>query len=156
MRRKDREVTDDGTIDEIIRSAHCLRLGLVDNGIAYIVPMSFGFENREGKRIFYFHSAKEGRKLALLRSCARVSFELDTKYCLQTAQTACGYTAKFQSVMGTGKAFFILSAEEKKQALTLLMRHYSDKKDLPFSAEALEKVTVFRLEAEEISCKWHR
>ena len=54
MRRKDREVTDDGTIDEIIRSAHCLRLGLVDNGIAYIVPMSFGFENREGKRIFYF------------------------------------------------------------------------------------------------------
>ena len=58
MRRKDREVTDSAKIDEIISSCDVCRLGFNDNGRVYIVPLSFGFENDGGRRIFYFHSAR--------------------------------------------------------------------------------------------------
>ena len=63
MRRKNREVTDRARIEEIIRSCHVCRLGFVDDGRAYIVPMNFGYVEEDGKYVFYFHSAKEGRKI---------------------------------------------------------------------------------------------
>ena len=63
MRRKDREVTDAGKIREAIEASHCCRLGFYDEGEVYIVPMNFGYTEEEEKRIFYFHSAKEGRKV---------------------------------------------------------------------------------------------
>lgn len=63
MRRKDREVTDPERIDAIIRACHCCRLGFYDNGEVYIVPLDFGYDEKEGKRTFYFHGAKEGRKM---------------------------------------------------------------------------------------------
>lgn len=69
MRRKDREVTDPERIDAIIRACHCCRLGFYDNGEVYIVPLDFGYDEKEGKRTFYFHGAKEGRRMdCILRS----------------------------------------------------------------------------------------
>ena len=64
MRRKDREVTEEARIDEIISRCHCCRLGFNDGGEVYIVPMNFGWVKRDGKRYFYFHSAKEGAACA--------------------------------------------------------------------------------------------
>ena len=61
MRRKDREITDSARIDAVIRGCDCCRLGFCDAGEVYILPLNFGYENREGKRTFYFHSAREGR-----------------------------------------------------------------------------------------------
>ena len=59
MRRKDREVTDNARIDEIITRCSCCRVGFNDGGEVYIVPMNFGFVKRGEKRVLYFHSAKE-------------------------------------------------------------------------------------------------
>ena len=77
MRRKDREVTDESRIDGIIRRCSCCRLGFSDGGEVYIVPMNFGFVKRDGKRVFYFHSAKEGRKVELLKNGCDVGFGQD-------------------------------------------------------------------------------
>ncbi|HJC22920.1 MAG TPA: pyridoxamine 5'-phosphate oxidase family protein [Candidatus Eisenbergiella merdavium] len=55
MRRSDREITESGRIDEIIRSCHCCRLGFCDGKDVYIVPLSFGYRSECGKRSFYFH-----------------------------------------------------------------------------------------------------
>ena len=57
MRRKDREVKDFDRIAEIINGCDCCRLGLVDEGEAYIVPMNFGFDTADGKLNLYFHCA---------------------------------------------------------------------------------------------------
>ena len=57
MRRKDREIGDPEKINEMIRACHCCRLGFQDVEDVYIVPLNFGFEERDGKRIFYFHGA---------------------------------------------------------------------------------------------------
>ena len=81
MRRKDREVTDPQRIEEIISACHCCRLGFCDGGKPYIVPLNFGFFRREdGGYTFYFHSAREGRKLDLIRQTGWAGFELDTGY----------------------------------------------------------------------------
>ena len=67
MRRKDREVTDNYEINKIINSCQIIRLAFADGVAPYIVPLNFGFEEKDVKRTFYFHGAKEGRKLDLIK-----------------------------------------------------------------------------------------
>ena len=77
MRRKDREVTELETVKEIIRQCDVLRLGLADGDYPYIVPMNFGWEEKEGRLYFYLHGAAEGRKAELLRQNGACSFQMD-------------------------------------------------------------------------------
>lgn len=155
MRRKDREVTDGAKIREIISSCHCLRLGLVDNGRAYIVPLNFGFKESEGKYTFYFHGAKQGRKIELIEKNGYASFEMDTNYKLNEAEESCGYSARFQSVMGEGSVSFVEDKAEKIKALNEIMRQNTGKGDWTFSEDMLNAVCVFKLTTEQLSCKEH-
>ncbi len=155
MRRADRQITDDARIDGIIRACTCCRLGLCDEGQAYIVPLSFGFEHTDSGRFFYFHSAREGRKLDLLRRNPAVSFELDTGYQLHTAPTACGCSAGFQSVMGTGTVRFLTDGEERRHALLQLMRQLTGTDAWDFSDAALSQVCVLSLQVTSLTCKVH-
>lgn len=155
MRRKDREVTDPHKIREIIENCHCCRLGFNDNGKVYIVPLNFGFQEEGGTYTFYFHGAKAGRKVDLIRQNGYAAFEMDTNYMLNEADTACEYSARFQSVMGSGTVSFIEDAEKKKQALCAIMEHNTKKKEWDFPDKMLSATCVFMLEAEELSCKEH-
>ena len=155
MRRKEREVTDRERINEIIEKCKVCRIGFNDNGKVYIVPLNFGFEEKDGKRIFYFHGAKEGRKIELIKSAPYVGFEMDTDCQIIEGNTASNYSASYQSIIGNGRVSFVQSNEDKIHALSLLMYAATGKKDWNFPAEALCRVCVFRLEIEEISCKEH-
>ncbi|MBS6396796.1 MAG: pyridoxamine 5'-phosphate oxidase family protein [Clostridiales bacterium] len=155
MRRKDREVASPDRIREIISACHCCRLGFCDHGKVYIVPLNFGFSESDGKYSFYFHGAKEGRKADLIREYHYAGFEMDTNYRLNEGEEACGYSARFQSVIGSGKVDFIEDEAEKEKALQVIMCHNTGKSGWTFSEEALRHVGVFRLEAEELSCKEH-
>ena len=155
MRRKDREVKDSAKIDEIISSCDVCRLGFNDNGRVYIVPLSFGFENDGGRRIFYFHSAREGRKIDLIRGTHYAGFEMDTGYKLNEGETACDYSARFQSVIGGGRVDFIEDAEEKRRALDMIMLKNTGRGGWEFDEKMVSATAVFRLEVEEISCKEH-
>lgn len=156
MRRKDREITDREKIKSIILACHCCRLGFCDNGKVYIVPLNFGYDETADKRTFYFHGAKEGRKIDLILKNGYAGFELDTNYLLREGDIACEYTARFQSVIGEGRVSFIEEPKEKKEALLHIMKHHSDKGEWEFSDEMLHAVSLFKLEVEEISCKEHR
>lgn len=155
MRRKDREVTDSNKINNIIKECDCCRLGFCDNGSAYIVPLSFGFEFTGGKRILYFHSAKEGRKIELISKGGVVGFEMDTRHSINTAEYACGYSAGFVSVIGEGRVEFIEESDEKERALNLIMSHYTGKDKWEYKFEMLNNVCIFKLEITELSCKEH-
>lgn len=155
MRRKDREVTDPDKIRGIISRCHCCRLGFNDHGKVYIVPLNFGFHEEEGKYVFYFHGAKSGRKADLIRENGYAAFEMDTNYMLNEADTACEYSARFQSVMGSGTVSFIENAEKKRQALCAIMEHNTGKNEWEFPEKMLHATCVFMLEAEELSCKEH-
>lgn len=155
MRRKDREVTDSNKIEEVISSCHCCRLGFNDEGQVYIVPLNFGYVKEEGKYIFYFHGAKEGRKINIIKKNPYVGFELDTNYKLKSADIACGCSAAFQSIIGNGVVTFIENKEEKRKGLIAIMKHNTGKKDWTFNDKMLDAVCVFKLIVNELSCKEH-
>lgn len=155
MRRKDREVTDGEKINEIIKKSKICRVGFIDDGQVYIVPLNFGFTDGDGKRTFFFHSAKEGRKVDLVKQNPKVGFELDVNFELWEGERACDFSAGFQSIIGTGTMGMVEGLEEKKGALEKIMETIAGKGTWSFCERMIDAVAVFRLDVETISCKEH-
>ena len=155
MRRKDREVTDPARIADVIRRCDCCRIGFCDDGEVYIVPLNFGYEEKDGAYTFYFHGAGEGRKMELIRKNPAVGFEMDTDYALHESDKACGCSARFQSVIGNGVMSVVSENEEKRHGLSLLMEHHTGKGGWTFEEKALASVSVFKLTVTKLSCKDH-
>ena len=156
MRRSDREVIDLSRVLEIIEGCDCCRLGLVDDGRAYIVPLNFGYEVHGGKLTLYFHSAREGRKLDLIRATRYASFEMDTAHELVEAEKACGYSFLYSSVMGGGSIELIDDCDGKLYALRQIMKHYAGEREFEFDLSLVGRTTIMKLVVDEISCKEHR
>jgi nitroimidazol reductase NimA-like FMN-containing flavoprotein (pyridoxamine 5'-phosphate oxidase superfamily) len=148
MRRAEREIEDRDTIDGILRQATVCRLGLCDDGMPYVVPLNYGYDGD----CLYFHSAREGRKMEVLKANPNVCFEVDVDHELVPTETACDWTARFRSVIGFGKARPVEDLDEKRRALDVLLGHYSDG-DYQYTEEALAEVAVIRIEIEEITGK---
>lgn len=153
MRRNDREITDKNIIERFIGKEQIIRIAFYDKGDLYIVPVNYGYIYENEKYIFYFHGAKAGRKYELSKSSPVVGFEIDGAYELLEADVACDYSAKFQSVIGTGRLSIIGDDEEKIKGLNTLMNHISGKSEWNYSKEMIDAVAVFRLEVEKLSCK---
>lgn len=155
MRRQDREVTDPEKIDRIIASCECMRLGFQDHGQVYIVPLNYGYERNNGRYTFYFHGAKEGRKVDLIRQSPYVGFEMDANVQINEADAACNHSTRFQSIIGTGYVQIVEDFEEKKRGLLAIMKQNTGKEDWSFPDAAVNAVCVFKLAAEQLSCKEH-
>ena len=156
MRRKDREITDKDKIKEIISACDCCRLGFNDNGKVYIVPLNFGFIEKNGEYTFYFHGAKTGRKHDIMKVNNCVGFELDTNHRVYgEGNIACTYTSTFQSVIGSGKVFPVEDLNEKVQGLFEIMKHNTGKSEWELNQKMVNAVHVFKLKVEELACKEH-
>lgn len=154
MRRKDREIKDFDKMISILEDCDCLRLGMVDEDTAYIVPLNFGYTAKDNTLTLYFHSAKEGKKVNLIRSQNYVSFEADTERSLSKGKTACSYSYFYRSVMGKGKAKIVEDKDDKLKALKIILAHYIS--DEPtFDKNAVDRTLVIRLDVTEWSCKEH-
>ena len=153
MRRNDREIKDKALIEQFITKEQIIRIAFYDNGDLYIVPLNYGFIYENDKYVFYFHGAKAGRKFELSKSSPMVGFEIDGEYELLQADVACNYSAKFQSVIGTGRLSIIEDYEEKIKGLNALMNHISGKSEWDYSKDMVNAVAVFRLEVDKLSCK---
>jgi len=155
MRRSDREIKDSERINEIIQSCDCCRLGFIDINSTYIVPLNFGFTVIDNKRILYFHGAKEGKKIELIKANANVGFELDTNHGINRGETACSHSYGFLSIIGKGTIGVVDDEEEKKEALRVIMKHYSGKDDWVFDDAAVNRIAILKLAVTELSCKEH-
>jgi len=155
MRRSDREVTDETVIDEIINSCDSIRLGMCDGNIPYVVPLSFGYRNADGRRTFFFHCAKVGRKLDIISKFPKVCFELDSGYEIKPSDKACGYTAAYKSIIGYGNVSVVEEPEKKEEAMQTVMKKYSGRDDWSFNEAQLMAVCVLKLDVTELSCKVH-
>ena len=153
MRRSDREITDDKTINQFIDKENVIRIAFYDNGDIYIVPVNYGHCFEEGKHVFYFHGAKAGRKYELALKTPLVGFEIDGKFEILSADITCDYSAKFQSVIGSGKLSIVENETEKVNGLNTLMKHISGKSSWEYKPQMLEGVAVFKLEVIKMSCK---
>ena len=155
MRRQDRAVTDPEKIQAVIDGCEICRLGFQDGSGVYVVPVNFGHIWENGQHVFYFHGAAEGRKLDLVRQNGWAGFELDTGYQLRPGETACAYTAAFQSVIGEGPIRVVEDPSEKRRALAAILRQGTGREEWTFPDGAADAVCVLRLEAEALSCKEH-
>ena len=157
MRRKDREVTDQEEIQKIFDDCKVCRIGIVDEDGPYIVPMNYGYVKEEGKVILYFHGAREGKKINLIRKNPNVGIELDYKHELVEGKLACQYSYYYASIIGKGTASIIDNPKEKLKALNVIMRHQTGKNFDEFQKNPkLEKaVAIIRVELNEYSCKRH-
>ena len=153
MRRSDREITDKNRIEEFIAKEQILRVAFHDNGDIYIVPVNYGYLFENNKYSFYFHGAKAGRKYELAKKKPTVGFEIDGNYMLIGSEVACGFSATFQSVIGTGTLSLVEDNAEKINGLNAIMKQTTSKAEWNYSDEMLDAVVVFKLVVDKLSCK---
>ena len=155
MRRQDRKITEPAVIRAVLDKCRTLHLGLVEDGRAYIVPLNYGWTEENGRYTLYAHSAAEGRKIDLIRGGADVGFEMETGVEYFDADTACGWGNRYESIIGEGLATLLSTPEEKRQALTAIMAHYSARRDYTFEDTMVDLVQVIKIDVTALSCKIH-
>jgi len=151
MRKANRAISDPSAIRTIMEEALVCRIGLCDEGMPYVVPMNFGL----GENCLFLHCANEGRKLDILRRNDRVCFEMDLLREIKQGPEACGWSARYESVIGFGKAIFVDDPAEKRFALDRIMRHYGANGTCAYPNDILAKTTVIRVEIESLTGKHH-
>ncbi len=156
MRRKDCEIKDENKIIEIVQKCDVVRIGMIDeDGYAYMVPVNFGMEIKDGKCYLFFHSAISGKKIDLLKKNSKVSFEMDTEHEFQKSEVLRDITYHYECVMGTGNIKFIDDPAERNRVLNILMSHYTHRNDWELPEDLLKLIHVLCLEIETWSAKKH-
>jgi nitroimidazol reductase NimA-like FMN-containing flavoprotein (pyridoxamine 5'-phosphate oxidase superfamily) len=149
MRKANREIKDKTAIRAIMEEALVCRIALSDDGAPYVVPMNFGL----GENCLYLHCATEGRKLDILRRNDRVCFEMDLLREIRQGQESCGWGARYESVIGFGRAVFVDKPAEKRAALDRIMEHYGATVSFSHPDETLARTAVIRIDIESVTGK---
>jgi len=148
VRREDHRLPA-GECDALLRRAEVLRLGLIEGGEPYVVPVNFGYD---GEHI-YVHGPCEGRRITAVAGGTRVCFETDEGEVVP-AESPCGYTSRFRSVIGYGTARMLLEESEKLHGLDVIMRHHGSS-GAGIRAEQCAITSVTEIVIESIDGKWH-
>jgi nitroimidazol reductase NimA-like FMN-containing flavoprotein (pyridoxamine 5'-phosphate oxidase superfamily) len=148
MREKDKEITDPAEIERIVKGARVCRLGFADGGEPYVVPVCFGYEDNA----LYFHCAPEGRKIDLIKKNNRVCVEVEADVEIVGAEKSCGWSTRYRSVIGLGRARILESEEDRLRGLAVLMRQFGEKEpDIELGKAA--SAAVVRIDMEYLSGK---
>ena len=154
MTKRERQVTDEKQIMAILDAGKVLHLGLAVDNEPYVVPMNYGYTNENGKLVIYLHSAVRGKKLDMIQANPKVFFEIDCDLMPFEGVLPCQYGMVYSSVMGKGIATIVEDVEEKKHAMTVLMKTQTGK-DFSFNDKLVSIVAVIRIDVEEYTAK-HR
>ena len=154
LTKRERQVTDPEQIRHILDTGKVLHLGLAVNDEPYVVPMNYGYVLEDGKLTLYLHSALQGKKLDMMRTNPKVFFEIDCDLQPFEGALPCQYGLVYSSVMGRGTARIVEDVEEKKQAMTILMKTQTGK-DFTFVDRLVSIVAVIRIDVAEYTAK-HR
>jgi nitroimidazol reductase NimA-like FMN-containing flavoprotein (pyridoxamine 5'-phosphate oxidase superfamily) len=148
MRRSEREIKDRATIDEVLSSAFYMNLAMVDDGKPYVVPLNFGYADG----CIYVHSAPAGRKVELLKRAPQVSFSVVAKAEVVAGEKPCQFSARYRSVLGTGRVVLVEDAGERAKGLDSIMCRFS-KGPFEYEAKTLARTVIFRIDIESLSGK---
>ncbi|MDM8533705.1 pyridoxamine 5'-phosphate oxidase family protein [Clostridiaceae bacterium HSG29] len=146
MRRKEKKIHSLVNLEKIINEAQVLRVGMSVNDIPYIVPLNFGYKDN----VFYFHCAKEGKKIDIIRKNNKVAFEMDIDNELVKNEVSCKFTVNYRSIIGTGIATIIDDKKEKIEGLNIIMKHYSNMDEFKYVDRAIDMIYVVKIEVIEM------
>ena len=150
MRRKEREITDRKEIDEIIRIGKVMHLALSDNNMPFLVPVFYAYDGTS----IYFHSAKAGTKIDIMKKNNNVCFEISVDNGIVESDMACDFEAKHRTVIGFGKAEFVETEDDKIAVLNSIVAQFTDKK-FEYPKGNLNATAVIRINIESIKGKKH-
>lgn len=154
MTRREFEITNEQEIRTILEESKFLHLGLVEEGMPYVVPMNYGYILEEGKLTLYLHSANRGYKLDVIRANPRCCFTMEYGITPFRGKIACQYGIAYRCLMGRGTATIVEDVQEKIRAMSLLMKAQTGE-DFTFDEKLVSIVTVIRIDVTEYTAK-HR
>ena len=152
MRRSEREVTDLNDISAMLERCTTINLGMNTGDYPYVIPMTFGAAVEDGKIVVYVHCAGEGRKTDLLAADARVCVEAHVYERVEETGTG-EITARYESVIGFGKAERLCELQDKVGAFKIMLKHYNSSGFPVTSCKGLQKSDVYRIVLDEVTGK---
>lgn len=153
MRRSEREIKDRQTLLKVLDDCQVMHLGLSGEGQAYVVPLHFGWDEREGQLFLYFHSAPVGKKMNLIRENPACFVCITGGMQVLKSDDACGWSASFESVMIEGKVSILEDEDERTKGLDAIMRHYGFPGMPVYEQRSMQKTCVCRIDVSSISGK---
>ena len=154
MTKRERQITDQKQIIDILNRAKVLHLGLCVDNEPYVVPMNYGYTMEGEKLVVYLHSAVRGKKLDMIKVNPKVFFEIDCDVVPLDGVMPCQYGVTYSSIMGRGTAQIVEDVEEKMKAMSVLMQTQTGK-EFSFNERLVSIVAVIRIDVEEYTAK-HR
>ncbi|MBN2235426.1 MAG: pyridoxamine 5'-phosphate oxidase family protein [Opitutales bacterium] len=149
MRRREKEVSDQTIIGELLSSAQVCRIAMVDGAEPYVVPLNYGYEDG----VIYVHSARAGRKIDILKKNPRVCFEIETTSEVIRREVACDWSTKARSIVGYGNVEFVEDPADKRHGLDVIMAHHGQKGPNYFDDGRVNAVEIMRIRIESLACK---
>lgn len=150
MRRKDREIKTRAEIDMILHTAKVMHLALSDDNVPFVVPVFFAYD---GEAV-YFHSAREGTKIDILKRNPSVCFEVSLTDGVVESSSACDFEARHRTAIGFGTASFLEEETGKIAALNRIVARFSEQ-TFTFPAANLAATAVVRIAITSIKGKKH-
>lgn len=151
MRRSEREIRDQDEIRAILAREHVVRLAFAVDGEPYIVPLSYGYD--ADRHAICLHTAAVGRKIQCIEANPRVCFEIEGPHEVLRADTACGWSLRYESLVGYGALSEVTESDDKVQALSCLMRQQSGGGAVlswQFHVDGIRATRVWRLAIESV------
>ena len=154
MTKRELKITDMDELQKILDTCKVLHLGLAVDGEPYVVPMNYGYILEDGNLTLYLHSAVKGKKIEMLEKNPKVFFSMECDLTPFEGKVPCQYGLSYSSVMGRGVARIVEDVEEKKKAMSILMKTQTEK-DFEFTEKLVSIVAVIRIDVAEYTAK-HR
>nr|WP_320117104.1 pyridoxamine 5'-phosphate oxidase family protein [uncultured Marinifilum sp.] len=148
MRKKEREITDQNQLLEILTKSKVCRLAIHDTPYPYIVALNYGYADNA----LFIHCAKEGKKIDLLKANNKVGFQIEFGSELIKHAESCQWTTKYQSVVGKAEVEIIDDFEQKTQGLDVIMKH-SGKTDNSYNPKYIDRILILKVNIRKMSGK---
>jgi len=155
------EITDKDIIDQVLDKTEFGTLAICHENKPYSLPINFVRVDN----CIYFHGAKKGKKIDILKNNSLASFSvveafsMIQSYFSSSGNLACPATQFFKSVMIDGIITFVEDYDEKVLALQKLMEKLQPEgKYKPLNHDDYQKsinaTQIFKLDIEEIRAKF--
>ncbi|WMJ76201.1 MULTISPECIES: pyridoxamine 5'-phosphate oxidase family protein [unclassified Sedimentibacter] len=147
MRRKDKQMSAEESIEILKRGEVGILSTICENGYPYGVPLNYVYLNNS----IYFHCAKDGQKLSNIKNSSKVSFCVYHDVELLPEK----FDTNYKSVILFGKASEACE-EEKYNALVELIKKYSGDyldKGLEYIDKAKNSAKVYKISIDHVTGK---
>lgn len=149
VRRQDRLMEEEESSSLLSKGEYGVLSLQDEDGGGYGIPVNYAWDN--GKSI-YIHCAPEGKKLRSIAKNNRVSFCVVGKTRVLPAR----FTTEYKSIILDCIAYTVLPAEERLNALKLLIEKYSPgllEKGLEYAEKSFDRTEIIRLDISQWSGK---